>query len=141
LSIATSVYFWLKGQLPSNAESVECEEGVSLNIRDYTYNCTTGLNLTIQNKGRFNTAGFIVRVSNDSTKQIGLYVLNRTGVGLDVGAIFAQNYPVPFQTDAVSTQTISGQLTFVEVQPLMFKKGKLVYCKDVISEQKLTCVN
>ncbi len=141
LSIATSVYYWLKGQLPNDNNSIECEEGVRLNIREYNYNCSTKMfNLTVENRGLFNIDGFIVRVNNETGKTIGIYTLNKTGAVVNLSSRFYLNYnfsgPI---TAEIPSKKIAGTLTFLEVQPLLLKKGKLVFCENVISQQKIQC--
>ena len=50
--ISMIVYQWLKTYVPTDA--IQCDEGVSIGIDDYNYDCEdNALNLTIKNSGRF----------------------------------------------------------------------------------------
>jgi hypothetical protein len=133
LAIAGSVFSWLKFYTsPSN--EINCEEGVSLTIRNYVYNCSSqGLNLTIQNNGLFDIDGYIIRVNNiSSTSKIGILTLNRTGAPIQTEESHLDSY-------LEINRTIKGTIYFVEVQPILNQSNSIVYCKDKISRQSLSC--
>lgn len=140
LSLAGIVFIWLKGYLPSENPSVECEENVGLIIRDYNYSCDAkSLNLTIENKGLFDVDGYILRVNNITYAKLGIYTLNRSGRSLYAGEIYTDFYQFANQTDEVLPKSISGYLTFVDLQPILIKDKKRVYCSNFISKQSLSC--
>lgn len=138
LSLATMVFFWLKGQLPKDVE-LSCDEGLSLNIRDYEYSCSSPeeLNVTIQNKGRFNAAGFILRVNNESGREIGLYVLEDSIEPMQTGETRELSYSS--FTDNITGVSILGNLAFLEIQPKQNKDGKTFICDDFVSKINLVC--
>lgn len=138
LSLASGVYIWLKNYVPhENALEVECEENVALIISEYNYSCAGQLNLTLKNRGLFDVDGYILRVSNISGATIGVYTLNKTGTNIGVGESKVDIYN-EFKTDPVN-QEITGQLTLLDLQPIIKRKDKLVYCSNFISKQTLTC--
>lgn len=59
IALALMVFTNLKTFIPS--QSLSCPDGVSIFLKDYSYNCTTGaLNLTLENNGRFLMQGYII---------------------------------------------------------------------------------
>ncbi len=139
LTLASLVFTWLKGYLPNDTSSIECEENVALVIRDFNYTCGGSiLNLTIQNRGLFNVDGYILRVNNGSISDVGIYTLNKTGRAIPTGELYFDNYTT-IQTADTIPKPITGNLTLVEIQPLVLKKNKLVYCSNFISKQRVSC--
>lgn len=56
------VYQWMKTFVPR--ETLECPDGTSLFIKDYTYNCSIKeLNLILTNNGRFNIGGYYIHAT------------------------------------------------------------------------------
>ena len=131
IALAAILYPWLKSQVIPG-EELKCDDGISLIIREYNYNCTTNtLNLTLQNKGLFTADGFIVRVSNQDNAEFGIYILNKSFEEIKVAE--TKNYQ--WQID---TAEIISKLTFVEVQALQIIDQKEVLCSSV-DEQVLSC--
>jgi hypothetical protein len=53
------VYSWLRTYVPT--ETLECPDGVSVFLNDYSYDCDSGtLSITLKNNGRFNIAGYFI---------------------------------------------------------------------------------
>ncbi len=137
LTLASLVFVWLKGYLPSNEGEIQCEENTAIIITDYNYSYSQNfLNITISNKGLFDVDGYILRVSNESLRDVGIYTLNRSGIPLQVGETYYDVY-TSFETDEVLPKEITGRLYLIEIQPLIKKSGKFRYCNDFISKAKL----
>ncbi len=138
-ALAGMVFTWLKFYVTPH-EEIKCDEGVSLIIREYNYNCSTkNLTLTLQNRGLFNFEGYIIRVNNRSSSDIGVYTLNKTGKPLLTGEtqVISINSSL---VDSTPQGSIEGDLKFVEVQPFQNKQGNYsVYCIDSISKFSLSC--
>ena len=67
--VSILVYQWIRTYVPS--ETLECQEGVSVSLREYSYDCDLDqLNLTLRNSGRFNLAGYFIKASNSSSQLI-----------------------------------------------------------------------
>jgi hypothetical protein len=118
--IAGIVFSWLLFYVKPDTSPV-CEEEVSLALRDYSYDCANNLiNLTIENRGLFNVSGYIVRVNNDSTRDIGVYFYTRTGKALAP----AQRHIAQFASNKTyDNKNITGIISLVEIQPI---KGKVL---------------
>lgn len=135
LALAGTVYTWLKYYVNPGQE-VLCEEDVAVVIRDFNYSCAdSSLNLTLQNRGNFNVAGYVVRVNNKTDAKNGVYTINKTGQPLKVGQTVLDFYsPI---IDLSSLQTVSS-LSIVEVQPIMIKNNVAIACAQV-SKRSLSC--
>ncbi len=56
------VYQWVKTYIPKGG--IECVDGVSVFLKNVTYNCNDGkLDITFQNNGRFDVAGFFIHAT------------------------------------------------------------------------------
>lgn len=138
-ALAGMVFAWLIFFVTPGEELV-CDEGTSIAIRGYNYSCENNtLNITLKNDGRFNIAGYIVRVNNRSGEtRLGVYTINKSGTPIKVGDEVYDYYSKIKNLD--NLEPVGGQVTFVEVQPYVLDGGTIVYCDDV-SEQTITCTN
>ena len=142
IALSTLVYSWLRFYVnPSDKE--ECPDGVSLVIKDYSYDCMDGtLNLTLQNKGRFNIYGFVLRVTDKENSSIGVYTLKNAET-ID-GKNIIELEPGNISEGVFSTlkdatgATIKNKLTFMEVQPFIKKNNDVLYCGET-TKQVLGC--
>jgi len=135
-AVAGMVFAWLRFYVTSSPE-LKCEDGTSLSLRQVSYNCTSKeLNLTIQNRGLFDINGYIVRVSNLSKANIGIYTLNVSGEPLSTGENYNDYYTQSNKT--YTNSAIKGILTLVEIQPWVIQGNTTVYCQDV-AQQYLSC--
>jgi hypothetical protein len=135
IALSALVYSWLRFYVgPSQNE--ECPEGVALIIQDYDYDDrNNNLSLTLQNKGRFNVTGFIVRVSDKPNAGLGVYTLKNEGISEAIrpGGIFNGEFVTNKDKD---NKTIKDDLTFLEVQPIIHLGGEELYC-DQVAKQDL----
>jgi len=140
-ALAGMVFTWLRFYV-TPGEELSCDEGVSISIRGYNYSCGVNpktLNITLKNDGRFNIAGYIIRVSNKTGEtKLGVYTLNQTGKPIQVGNVTSDYYNEI--KDVVRLIDIEGTITFIEVQPYILEEDTKVYCNDV-SKQTITCTN
>ena len=141
--IAGMVYSWLTFYVTPGKET-KCEEGVSLTLRSYYYNCTTkALNLTLQNRGLFDIDGYIIRVGNQSNSEIGVYSLNKTGKILNTSEVYVDIYVNSSHLDSISTtsniqKNVTGNISFIEIQPYEIQDESTVFCESVV-KQKMEC--
>jgi hypothetical protein len=122
-------------------KEVKCDEGVSLTIRSYYYNCSLPgkpLNLTLQNRGLFDFDGYIVRVSNQSGAVIGSFTLNKTGRHMNTSEVSNDFYANSTISDSSPPKILPGTITFMEVQPYTNQSGQKVYCANV-AKQQIVC--
>ena len=142
-AIAGSVYAWLKFYVEPTPEA-KCPDGIDLSISSYVYNCVDNtLNLTLQNRGRFNVTGYVIRVNNHTNSsqiKIGVYTLNKTGrtivPGEEYNDFYKSNTTAP--DDAGYTKPIKGTLSFLEIQPYVKDGTVILYCSS-IGKVSLSC--
>jgi len=137
-AISGIVYSWLVFYV-TPGEEIKCDDGVSLTIRNYEYNCSTKqLNLTLQNRGLFNFDGYIIRVNNQTGSNIGVYSLIKTGKQINT----TQEYKDVYANSSIlndSRVVLGGNISFIEIQPFIVqKKNLIVYCEKV-AEQRIAC--
>jgi hypothetical protein len=60
------MYSWMKTYVPG--DSLDCPDGTSMTIKTYSYSCATpnSITFTFLNNGRFDIAGYYIRVGNVS---------------------------------------------------------------------------
>jgi len=107
----------------------ECPEDIGVIIEDKSCATTMGnvrLNLTLKNQGLFDVDGYTVRVHNRSGADVGFYILNETGVPLNIGEEYLDVYNI-------TEGGILGNVTWVEVQPFL-KEGDKISCKSYVSK-------
>jgi hypothetical protein len=110
----------------------KCDEGISLTIRGYVYNTTTqSLNLSLQNRGTFTIDGYIIRVNNKTKADIGVYTINLTGKILNTSEVYFDYYSRANITATLPQKQITGNLTFIEVQPFIDQNGSVIYCDNI----------
>ena len=139
-AIAGMVYAWLIFYVTPGKET-KCDEGISLTIRSYKYNCTASgnpLNVTIQNRGLFNFDGYVVRLGTDKDSSIGIFILNKTGRGMSTGEVYSDYYKDSTRSDEIVKKTLSEKITFIEIQPYTNQSNLPVYCASV-AKQKINC--
>lgn len=138
-AISGMIYAWLVFYVTPGQE-VKCDEGISLTIRSYVYNCTASpktFNITLQNRGLFDIDGYVIRVNNQTGSQIGVYTLNKNGTNISTGVTYTDYYSNA--TNLAGEKVLGGQIQFIEIQPFTKQGGNLtVYCNN-IAEQKISC--
>ncbi len=135
--IAGVVYSWLMFYITPGKET-KCDEGVSLTIRGYNYDCITKrLNLTIQNRGLFDVEGYLIRVNNQSGTDIGIYTLNSTGKSLNTSEVYVDTYVD--SSKLKDNKILKGAIKFIEIQPFVKQNGTSeIYCENV-AKQVIVC--
>lgn len=153
MGIAIGVYAWLMvvGP-PSIEETVDCKEGTSVTLNNI--NCLANgvggqghIELEIKNNGRFNIDGVIISVGPDSDKVPIDYLLP---TGSDTNVVFGYqgftNQLEPGETEIISFDYIKKdppngpdgseteynvpEIKIIQVQPVIFEKGKKVVCEN-----------
>lgn len=142
-------YNMLKTYIPRNA--VECPDGVSLFIKNYSCQGTE-FNLTLKNNGRFDIAGFLIRVGN-STEEFATRDLTQDMTKLDSGEFIA-NSVVIYKVGS-NGLTVGGENTsvfnlastsltgikLIEITPTRFQvqdnKQRFVICTNSILKDAL----
>lgn len=76
ISLSVLVYNWLKNYV-SEDETVQCPDGVSLSIKDYS--CLKDSNIMffeLKNNGRYNIEDILLKINNISSASIGIHDIN-----------------------------------------------------------------
>jgi len=148
--MAIIVYSWLKTYVPK--ESLDCPDGVSILIKDYTCD-SNQLSITTLNNGRFNVAGYFVRVADNPDLELATIDLSKdltpesAGKQFGNGILFAQGSGNSLQPSEEATNIfdISSLTTlyFVELAPLRFQeeegRERLVSCANKKVKEEFTC--
>lgn len=154
--IGALVYTQLKTYVPR--ETLECPDGVSLFVKDYTYNCSAlnhELKLTIKNNGRFDIGGYFIHATNDSIQEVATIELDSysnnfippgPGVifgGVSIGAnSFAPNDEEThiFTLDGVGFGKINNS---IEIIPMRWQEEKnklrIASCSPAKITERIVC--
>jgi hypothetical protein len=146
--ISTIVYQWVKTYVPK--ESIECPEGVSLFISDVNYQLNEeSLELTLNNNGRFNIAGYFIHVSNKSdSKNIATIDLSKYTSSGEGGVVFfgvQKNSFGPNDNPKTHSFDLSGsgigEIYSVSIIPIRYQeeegKKRFVSCGNAKIDEKI----
>ena len=145
-------YNWMKTYLPR--DSAECSDGVSVFIKDYACSADQ-LTLTLKNNGRFDIAGYLIRVGN-TTEVVATRNLTGNRRNLTSGEIIAngaiiyfggQNFLKP-EGERISIFNnlinING-INLIEITPVRLQqeenREKLMICTKSILKDALSSCN
>jgi hypothetical protein len=151
------MYTWMKSYIPQ--EDIACPEGVSLIINNYFYDCINKtLNLTLENNGRFDIAGYYIKVTDNineslATIDISTKVIN-TGGGLykySNAVLFGGTNKNTFSPNnetqnLFDVSSINDGVKRVEIIPVRWQKEnnklRFVGCTETTKfKETLTCSN
>lgn len=145
--ISAIVYQWIKTYVPT--ESIKCPDGVSIFVKESIYNCTNKeLNLTLENNGRFNIAGYLIHGANSSNQKLASTDLSQyTPFGKNKGgAVLLPTLgnsikPGDKMKSAFNlNNTNLGKIYFVEIIPVRSQDRKRVNCADAKIKETLNCI-
>jgi hypothetical protein len=148
------VYQWLRTYVPT--ESVACNDGTSIFIKNISYDCTKHtLSVTVQNNGKFGIDGYFIHASNnpDSDALATVDISSKITAG---GIIFGNSIrfsdsmdnslsPEDVHNVQVSTFNVTsfGGLYKIEITPFRMQtvdnKKRVVSCSDAKVDETLTC--
>ncbi len=146
------VYQWLRTYVPT--ETLKCDEGTSIFIREYNYDCVNHvLNITVKNNGRFSVDGYFIHVSNKTDEELATIDISGNitfGGNVSGNAIRFSNLIENSLTPENNNVKLSsfnvqdyGTLTKLEIIPTRIQKvdgkNKFVSCGDSKVEEILTC--
>ena len=137
IALSVLVYNWLRYYVDVE-ESEDCPDNIMIVVKDYNYDCDSDkLNITVQNKGLFTVDGFYLRAHNRTGADVGIYVLDKSGEVIKPGEDVAM-LNIDSSVDA-DGNSISGSLTFVEVQPFLQEENKKQIFCGAVASQVLEC--
>jgi hypothetical protein len=152
LVMGAIVFAWIKSYVP--AQALSCQEGVSISVRDFKYDCKKSLNITIKNTGRFSIAGYFIHATNKSGQELATIdltpYLNQTFGGFILNSWIsfygtaANSLPPDNQiSQSFYLPRTYGNLTSVEIIAARYEtqdnKNKFVTCTDSRITQDFTC--
>ncbi len=136
IALSALVYNWLRFYV-GESDIIECPDGVNLIIQNYS--CSSGsdgsLNVTLKNKGLFNSDGFIIRVNDRAGADSGFYTLEDSWINISVGSFYYNNYY--FNDNKYSSFDLET-ITLIEVQPRMGTKKNPISC-PAFTAQEIVC--
>jgi hypothetical protein len=138
LSMAVLVYDWLKPNAALQDE-LGCPEGAEVIIKEISNN-GTHINISIENRGRFTIDWVLVRVNNISNAKIGTFLVQRNTTALDPGeeeVLVIKKNPGIIDINDNLIGTVSGNLYYVEVQPIIYDtaKKKTRFCEKTSGKE------
>lgn len=143
------IYNWMKTYVPQ--EDLECPDGTSLFIKDYSCDSST-LNLTIKNNGKFNVGGYFIYATTTpeqalATRDISLYIdepvahLNPTGIKL-TGEMNSLK-PTQEEIESYDISNVSFAIYSVEIIPIRWQKerriNRIVSCSNSKISEEISC--
>ena len=149
--ISTIVYQWLKSYVPS--ESLECPEGVSIFIKEYTYDCSGNtLSITLKNNGRFDLTGYYIRATTQQDQAVATLDLSdkilsggsKSGNAITFGAgnLFPPTSP---GNEKISTFNLAGLGTIYSLEIIPTRqqevegKNRFLSCANAKVKEELSC--
>jgi len=148
IGISVLVFQWLKTYIPT--EPLECPDGVSVFVEDYTYDCAIDqLSLTLKNNGRFSIAGYFIRATNSSEQGIATIDLSEYTLSGGGGAVIfnasvnslTPNDKINNVFDLISTPI--NQIRSVEIIPITYRtfnnEYRIISCGESKIKEEISC--
>ena len=145
--ISLLVYQWISSYIPK--DSIKCDEGVSIFIKDVNYE-NGKLNLTIKNNGLFNVAGFIIHGTNNSEKELATIDLSGN-LDSSGGGIKARNAIIFGGTNKNGIKSneernilfdLNEEIYSIEITPVRYQEEdnrmRFVICGNAKTSERLT---
>lgn len=146
------VYQWVKTYVPQ--DSIECQDGVSLFIQGYSYNCTNqNFDLTLKNNGRFDLAGYFVHVTDAVDEELAVEDISQLNEDVSKRGSGSVSYP-PLQgdinpisagdtfSDSFNLSSV-GQIYSLEIVPLrqetINNRNRAVSCTNARIQEPIQC--
>ena len=136
---------------------IECDDGTSLLIKEYTYDCDSNLlMLNISNNGRFDIGGYFIYGTNSTTKQKGDIDLSKSQMdtssnisnfGIKFGGFYDTDKnslgPNEWEEEYYNFTKLNKQIVLVEIIPIRWqtqnKKMIMVSCEDAAIRKEIQC--
>jgi len=154
IAMSVAVYSWLRTYVPT--ESVSCNDGTSIFIKNISYDCSgKTLTLTVQNNGKFGIDGYFIHVSNNPSSDA-LATVDISNKITNGGIIFGNSIkfsnsvenslsPEESHNTIISTFNVQSFGTLYRVELIPFRmqdidnKKRVVSCSDAKVTETLTC--
>jgi len=145
--MAGLVYGWMRSYVPR--ETVECPDGVSVFIKEAS--CTLEnskyiLNLSLENRGRFNVEGYFIKATDNVSQTIATVDISSnlsSGANANAGMVIFAATLEPGKDARTAIYDLTEQIYSIEILPLMYEvidgKNKLVTCGNAKVKEKVSC--
>ena len=143
------VYNWMRTYVPQG--NLECPDGTSLFVKDYSCNNLT-LNITLKNNGKFNVGGYFIYAATSpgqelATKDISPYVTDNLSRLFPNGIKFSGELnslsPMDEETNEYNLAGFDGTVYSVEIVPIRWQKdgrlNRLVSCTAADIKETISC--
>jgi hypothetical protein len=144
------VYQWIRTYVPT--EALECPEGVSIFLKEYSYDCgVEELTATLKNNGRFNLAGYFIHATNNTNQELATIDLSGyTSLGEGKGGtVLFTGTTNSFEPSDEKTHVFDlrnsgiGQIYSIEIVPVRFQeeegKQRFTSCGNAKVEEMIHC--
>jgi hypothetical protein len=141
------VYTYLKTYAPK--DSVNCPEGVSIFLKEYT--CEDNLlNITVENNGRFNFSGYFIKAANSTTQEVATIDISKNFTG-NPNLIYGSSILFSLQNTNLmgpdiemnGSFNLSQDIAMIELIPMRFqgegKNAKFVICGSAKVQEEISC--
>ena len=154
ISLSAVVFVFLQQQIPKQSEN--CDEGVSLIIKDYTcYESDKKVNIVFSNRGTFKIDGIYARYSNESERVPSLNLVTNKEIDAtsnqitddegNIGFLYfgRGTFPLELSPNRDYDQNFSysegGVLRLIQIQPFNQKNREIIICSDKTITQTISC--
>ena len=151
--IGVIVYQWMKTYVPQ--EDLNCPDGVSIFIEDYSYDCSSKiLIINFKNNGKFNIGGYFIHATSSPEQELATIDLSKNNTdttsvivgstGIKFGLIGIDNSLKPNDVET-ERYNLTGTVNIysIEILPIRWQKEKnrniLVSCKDTKIIEGIEC--
>lgn len=149
IGISTGVFVWLKSMANVNPV-VDCEEGTSVLMEDYSCRCDNQnlclITMDIKNNGRFNVSGIILTISIDSKEPTQYLIQKEDQKKTFAGYQFfipplnpGSTQKAEFLNIIAKDDSVINKITSIKIQPIIYVKKSRVVCKNSIIKQQIDC--
>ena len=136
IAIGGSIYVWLRYYTKAPFPEEPCPEGISLIIHDYDCSISEIINLTVQNKGRWNVSGYVAKFNNESGGIAGKFPLYINGTTTNKVEL---NIGPGERASELFNYSGYAQIKQIEIEPFIIRNGKMALCPKAIAQQPITC--
>ena len=149
--LSVVVYQWIKTYVPK--EGIECADGVSVFVQNYSYDCDAKtFNLSVKNSGRFDIAGYFIHATKSPEQELAVTDLSTAATENGKGGAvnhwnggFSTLNPISsglIMNDDFNLESI-GQIFKIQLVPLRYEvidgKSRAVSCTNGKITQELVC--
>jgi len=140
ISLAIAVYAWLKFTVKGIEPLEECPDGVALILNDYKCFPDNTIELFLKNKGNFDVDGFLIKGTENKTKEPWMNLIPKDNLLEIEGTYLLQEALGPGESEGfnLSYQEL-GSLEKIDVYPIKIKEQRIIFCKNSIISQEISC--